>query len=263
MTKGQKAIINKDIKEITSNKQVFLPMLIVPIIFMVVLPTGLILSIKYGTDAIGNINGFQLLNKIPIQSQEYNTNQLMILTALEYIFPSLFILLPIMNSTIIGASSFVGEKEHKTLETLLYTPISIEELFLSKIMGVFIPSFLLTVVSFILFGIVMNVAGIMFFTKLIFPSIKWMLILLWLTPGVTLLGITFMVIISAKAETFQEAQQMSAFIVIPIIIIIIAQTTGLILINNLIIVLSGIIVFLIDYIMIKKASKTFSVEKLL
>ncbi|SHI91874.1 ABC-2 family transporter protein [Clostridium amylolyticum] len=263
MTKGQKAIMSKDIREITSNKQIFLPMFIVPIIFMLVLPTVLILSVKYGMDAIGNINGFQLLKKLPITSQEYNTNQLMILTALEYIFPSLFILLPIMNSTIIGASSFVGEKEHKTLETLLYTPISIEELFLSKIMGVFIPAYILSIASFILFGIVMNAAGIMFFSKLIFPSVKWLLILLWLTPGVTLLGITFMVIISAKAETFQEAQQMSAFIVIPVVIMIIAQSTGLFLINNFIILVSGLVIFFIDFIMIKKASKTFSPEKLI
>jgi ABC-type Na+ efflux pump permease subunit len=49
-----------------------------------------------------------------------------------------------MCSGVIGASSFVGEKEHKTMESLLYTPISMERLLRAKILGVFVPSYIIT-----------------------------------------------------------------------------------------------------------------------
>ncbi|MCL4560205.1 MAG: ABC transporter permease subunit [Chloroflexi bacterium] len=45
-----------------------------------------------------------------------------------------------MLSTIIGAVSFVGEKERKTLEALIYTPARDSELFLGKVLAGVVPS---------------------------------------------------------------------------------------------------------------------------
>ncbi len=81
-------------------------------------------------------------------------------------FPSYFLIIPIMCSGVIGASSFVGEKEHKTLESLLYTPISMEQLLRAKILGVFVPSYIVTLISFIVFGIIFNVGGFIYLENL-------------------------------------------------------------------------------------------------
>ena len=42
---------------------------------------------------------------------------------LNYILPVFFLMIPIMTASIMAASSFVGEKEKHTLETLLYCPL--------------------------------------------------------------------------------------------------------------------------------------------
>ena len=46
-----------------------------------------------------------------------------------------------MISSVVAASSFVGEKERKTLESLLYTPIDIASLFWGKLLSAFIPAY--------------------------------------------------------------------------------------------------------------------------
>ncbi len=51
-----------------------------------------------------------------------NANQMMIVLILGYMFAPMFLIMPLMIASIIGADSIVGEKERKTLEALLYTP---------------------------------------------------------------------------------------------------------------------------------------------
>ena len=55
-----KAIIAKDIKEIFSSKQIYIPMIIVPIIFTIVMPTVLIIGAKYN---VNTINGMDMMVK--------------------------------------------------------------------------------------------------------------------------------------------------------------------------------------------------------
>ena len=148
MNRSQKALIQKDIQEITSSKQVLLPMIIVPLVIMALLPIGLILLTKFAGSNEDLLRDMQpLIRSLPIDVSGFTPQQLVMYTALNYAFPSFFLIIPIMASGIIGASSFVGEREHKTMETLLYTPITMESLLKAKILGVFIPSFIVTLIS--------------------------------------------------------------------------------------------------------------------
>ncbi len=61
--------------------------------------------------------------------QGLDAAQIMIVTVLGYMFAPMFLIVPLMFSTTIAAESFAGEKERKTLEALLYQPISDKELF--------------------------------------------------------------------------------------------------------------------------------------
>ncbi len=94
----------------------------------------------------------------------------------------------------------MGEKEHKTLESLLYTPISMEQLLRAKILGVFVPSYMVTLISFIVFGIIFNIGGFFYFGRLIFPDVKWLIIILWISPAINLLSLIFTVMVSSKSE---------------------------------------------------------------
>lgn len=264
LNRSEKALIMKDINEITNSKQVFLPMAIVPIVLMGLLPLALVIGVNFIGEDSSILNDFRaLMTNLPPEYTAFSSGQLVFVLALNYMFPSFFLLIPIMCSGVLGASSFVGEKEHKTMETLLYTPISMEHLLRAKILGVFIPSYLITVVSFVLFGIIVNIGGFLYFDGFIFPDYKWFIILLWLTPAISLLSLTLTVMISAKSKTFQEAQQVSGLLVIPIILILIGQMSGVLILNNWVLLAAGAILFVLDYILIKRISSRFNPENLI
>jgi ABC-type Na+ efflux pump permease subunit len=264
MNRIEKTLIKKDLKEIISSKQVILPMAMVPIVLTVLIPLALIIGVNYIGDVSDILRGVgSLLKKLPSEYKAYSPAQLVIKIAINYLFPSYFLIIPIMCSGIMGASSLVGEKEHKTMETLLYTPISMEQLLRAKILGVFIPSFIITLISFIAFGIVINIGGFIYFGGLIFPDIKWLIIVLWISPAINMLSLTFTVMVSAKSKTFQEAQQVSGILVLPVILVLVGQMTGVIMLNNFIMVTAGAVLLIIDYILIKRISSKFTPEKLI
>ena len=149
------------------------------------------------------------------------------------------------------------------METLLYTPISMEQLLKAKILGVFIPSYIITLFSFIAFGIIVNIGGFIHFGGFIFPDIKWLITILWISPAISLLSLIFTVMVSAKSKTFQEAQQVSGLLVLPVIVVLVAQMTGVLMLSNLVMFIAGTIFLTIDYILIKRISSKFIPEKLI
>jgi ABC-type Na+ efflux pump permease subunit len=264
MNRNEKALIYKDINEITSSRRVIMPMTIVPIILIVIIPLAILIGANYiGNDSSMFTKMAPLLKKLPSEYTTYTPAQLLIKVTINFMFPSYFLIIPIMCSGVIGASSFVGEKEHKTLESLLYTPISMEQLLRAKILGVFVPSYIVTMISFIVFGIIFNVGGFIYFGGLIFPDIKWLIIILWISPAINLLSLIFTVMVSAKSETFQEAQQVSGLLVIPVILVLVSQMTGVLLLNNLVMFIGGGVLLILDYILIKRISSKFIPEKLI
>jgi ABC-type Na+ efflux pump permease subunit len=264
MNRNEKALIDKDIKEITSSKQVIMPMTIVPIILTVIVPLGLLITANFvGNDSSMFTKMAPLLKKLPYEYSTYTPAQLLIKVMINFMFPSYFLIIPIMCSGVIGASSFVGEKEHKTLESLLYTPISMEQLLRAKILGVFIPSYMVTLLSFVIFGIILNIGGFIYFGGLIFPDIKWLIIILWISPAINLLSLIFTVMVSAKSQTFQEAQQVSGLLVLPVILVLVGQMTGVLLLSNLVMFIAGGVLLILDYLLIKRISSKFIPEKLI
>ena len=264
MNLSEKALIYKDINEITSSKRVIIPMTIVPIVLAVIMP----IAVLIGASFIGNNSDIltkigPLLEKLPSEYTKYAPAQLLIKIMLNFMFPSYLLIIPIMCSGVIGASSFVGEKEHKTMESLLYTPISMEQLLRAKILGVFVPSYIITLISFIAFGIIFNVGGFIYFGGLIFPDIKWLIIILWISPAINLLSLILTVMVSAKSETFQEAQQVSGILVLPIILVLVCQMTGVLLLSTTVMFISGGVLLILDYFLMKRISSKFIPEKLI
>ena len=66
-------------------------------------------------------------------------------------------MIPVMASSVMAASSFVGEKEKHTLETLLYSPLSIKQLFQSKILAGFSVGMMVSYISFAAMMLVLEI----------------------------------------------------------------------------------------------------------
>ena len=53
---------------------------------------------------------------------------------LGYLLSPLLLVIPLMVSAVLAADAFAGEKERRTLDGLLYLPISDRDLFLAKVL---------------------------------------------------------------------------------------------------------------------------------
>lgn len=261
MNTKQLALIKKDIRGITSNKQVFMVMLIVPLALTIVLPSILVFVTALVPDAASDFQ--TLLNMLPITEREGNQDQIILRLVLNKIMPAFFLMIPIMASSVMAASSFVGEKEKHTLETLLYSPLSLKQLFQSKIFAGFSVGMMVSFISFAAMMIVLQIEMLFLTGAGIMPDISWLIVMLLIAPAISLVAIGITVRGSAKAQTIEEAQQRAVFLILPIIALVIGQFTGVILVSTWLLLGMGVVIALLATLLMKGAVGKFTYEKLL
>ena len=248
MDRAVKAIIKKDIRQIFHNKQVLMPMLIVPLVFSIFLPLTSIVP---------------ALQEIAAETQGASAEDIQQLMMIVNGFKGFLLLIPLMAASIVASNAIVGEKERKTLETLLYSPVPSSKIFLAKCLAAFIVSMVMTVISAVIFSSIINYNTMQTLGKIMFTGVDWLIIICLLTPAITLLGIFFMVLVSAKAKSFQAAQQWSLIIMFPMLVLIMIQSAGVIAIPVYLYVIIGCGILALDFLLIIKGLGKFTRPQLM
>ena len=119
------AIIQKDLQSITANKRMLAALLVVPIVLTVVMPSISLLALRFLPEDTQDME--RMLALLPLGEQTGDLSRDMPGLLLNYVMPTFFLLIPIMAASVMAAVSFVGEKEKRTLETLLYCPLSLRQ----------------------------------------------------------------------------------------------------------------------------------------
>lgn len=260
MNTALRAIIKKDFHAVTSNRRLFSAMLIVPVVLAVFLPSVFILTLHFAPKG-GNFQSLSQLLPPEMQTGSFEQNVLNLL--LNNIFPLFFLIIPIMISSIMAASSFVGEKERHTLETLLYCPLSLNQIFFAKVTAAFLASTLVSLISFAAMGIVVEIEVFLTLGNFWLPGIGWLPLLLLVAPAVSMISITLIVRGSAKAKSVEESQQSAVFLVLPIILLVVGQFTGMMFLSSWLLLLLGGLCAILAWILLRKAMAKFSYERLL
>lgn len=261
MNAQQLALIKKDIRSITSNKQVLMVMLMVPLALTIVLPSIFLFVTVLVPDSASDFQ--KLLDMLPVPAGEHDQEQMILGLVLNKIMPAFFLIIPILASSVMAASSFVGEKEKHTLETLLYSPLSLKQLFQSKILAGLSVGMMVSYISFAAMMLVLEIEMLFLTGNVLMPDISWLIILLLIAPAVSLIAIAVTVRGSAKAQTIEEAQQRAVFLIFPILALVIGQFTGVILVNSGLLLGLGIILAVIDVLLMNGTARKFTYEKLL
>lgn len=227
----EKAILvfDKDFREMIRNREIMLPMLLLPLSFVI-----LALAVIAPNSVITGIDISQIvepmLDNLPARVQTtiaiLTPGQQATYLLIVYFFAPFFLMLSIITSSAIAADSYAGEKERNTAEALLTTPITDGELLFGKILVSFVPGMGITLISFILYTVLVDLMTYQSFGTLIMPTTPWIVMILTLVPMTSLLGIGVSVIISARVKGVKEAQQIGAVFVVPILIILYSQVSG-------------------------------------
>ncbi len=145
-----------------------------------------------------------------------------------WIFQQFLILLvvaPIAGAMSVAAYAVIGEKQARTLEPLLATPVTTLELLGAKVLGALIPSLGLTLVCFLLY-----LVGAWLFAE---PGVYRILltghslsIMFLLGPLAALAALQLAVCVSSRVNDARSAQQIGALIILPLSGLLVAQLLG-------------------------------------
>src|SRR5690606_16359847 len=120
----------------------------------------------------------------------------------------LFLIVPLMVSAVIAADAFAGEKERRTLESMLNLPVSDRDLFIAKTLGAFLPAVAISWIGFLCYAVIANSLAWPITERIFIPTQLWLVMIFWVGPAVATLGLGVMVRVSARARTTQEATQL-------------------------------------------------------
>jgi hypothetical protein len=257
-----RAVMGKDLAAVRRSKPIVLPMLIVPFLMLVVLPT----IIGYAARAQTHFDVSRFLSNLPGDIADpilrLPVRQQLVVLVNGYLLAPLFLLVPLMVSAVLAADAFAGEKERKTLETLLHLPIAERDLFIAKLLTAYIPSVLLSWIGFICFAIVSNAVAWPVMHRIFVPTRLWIVMIVWVAPAVAALGLGVMVRVSVRARTSQEANQLGGAVILPLIFLVVGQSTGLLLVAMPIAIAIGAVLWIIAIWLCSRGAKRFTRDQL-
>ena len=261
MNRAISAIVKKDMWEITANRQLLMMIVIVPLVLTLVVPSIFLLSAHFAPQEMEELQ--ELMGMLPEEMQNVETEELMVRLLMNHILPLFFLIIPIMAASVMAASSFVGEKEQSTLETLLYSPLTVRQLFHAKVLASFLFSMLVSWIAFLGMILVLGVEMYALTGVMLIPGISWILVLALLSPAVSLIAITLIVRGSAKAQSVMEAQQKAAFLVLPVVFLIAGQFLGVMLLSVWILAGLSAVLAVLAWVLLRTSLAKFSGEMLL
>lgn len=265
------AVTRKDLANTLRNKGVRVPLLVAPTIILVVLPallvTGGDVLISGSQDLVGGSGGAAVFTdrftpEVAEQATGISGEGRWAAFVLKVFLAPLYLLIPLMVSTVIAADSFAGERDRGTLEALLHTPTTDGELFTAKFLAAWLPAIAVSLGGFVVYSVVANVVAWPTIGHIFFPDVTWLLLAFVVAPGLAALGLGVMVIVSSRVSSLQAAHQFGSLVVLPVILLLIAQVSGAILIDTTAVLVLGALVWVAVGLVMKIAVATFTRQRL-
>ncbi len=217
-------ILRRELKELRRNRTFFQTMALFPVI-MVLLPMGTVLffnviitdfAVAHSPSTVGNceqVGGLAACDKPGI------------VAGLMSICFSFFLPVPTVLPMTIAAYSVVGEKERKSLEPLLATPVRTSELLLGKSLSAIVPATSLCWFSFVALVLLLR----LFLPDAIISRIDiplWLVTIALWTPLLAFVTTMVGVAISAQARDARAAQQYGSLMALPVVGMVIGISLG-------------------------------------
>ena len=140
-------------------------------------------------------------------------------------FLPLLVLAPVAASMSVAAYTVIGEKQARTLEPLLATPMTTYELLTAKVVGALAPTLAIS-----LAGLAIYFAGILLFAApgvaASMASARTFALILLVAPAAALVSLQAAILISSRVNDARTAQQFGVLIILPLTGILVAQFTG-------------------------------------
>jgi len=237
-------IAKKDWREIKSNKQILVPMLVLPFLVTIFYPLVLVTALLSDTGEYSSPGELQMVVDMVIGN----------------IIRSMFVMIPLLITMAIASDSWAGEKERKTAESLFLLPLSDTELFVAKVLASFIPGMLITWGCWVGLTIILDSLLFPYLGYLYMPDLTWIFLVFVFSPILAFFSIYVNCWVSYRAKDTKSAQQVGGSVVTIFIGVLISGFLGVL---NFTIIVLTIIIGIVDLILVYFSPRIFSREAMI
>jgi ABC-type Na+ efflux pump permease subunit len=226
-------ITRTELRQLRQSPDFWMPMLALSIIFFVIVPVTLLLTITQigSVDAVQKVSA--ALDLLPERAQAAvrgaGPADRTAYALAVYLFAPLAVIVPMTISTAVGANALVGEREKGTGEFLAHSPASEREIYLGKLIASILPGYLTTLVGFGIYSLAVNLIVGPRVGGWFFPTPDWWVLMLWVVPPFLAITLSVVLRLSARVKSAAAAQQASGLVTLPLIILSYAQSSGALL----------------------------------
>src|SRR5258705_1000560 len=132
---------------------------------------------------------------------------------------------PIVGAVSLAAYSVVGEKQGRTLEPLLTTPLSTAEILIAKVLASFLPALVIEAIGLCLyFAMIAALAPSGVLWSLL--SLRTLILVGVLGPFASLAPLQATIAVSSRVTDPRSAQQVASLVIVPLILMLAGQIAG-------------------------------------
>ena len=173
-----------------------------------------------------------------------------------------FLLMPADLPLSIATFSIIGEKQARTLEPVLATPVRTVELLAGKAIAAVVPGILAGWATYLAF---VALASVVYGPHLfgVVTDASWLVGVFLLGPAVGLSSVVAGVIVSSRVNDPRVAQQIGGVIIVPIVAVTLLQATGTLLVGAAGYLVLTVIVLVVSLIGLRAGVALFDREAIL
>lgn len=258
------ALLGKELIDLRQNLTIFLPAMLVTVI-AVLMPMFVAVIVPAVTGERLSDSG-DLEIALEMYKKDPSMRSLDPEAAIQaYVFQYFLVMLvlgPITSAMSIAASSVIGEKQARTLEPLLVTPLTTFELLAGKLLGALLPTLALSVFSIVLYlGVIAATAHDGVFAALLGP--RTLGVVFMVGPLAAMVALQLAMCVSSRVNDPRTAQQLSIFVILPIPALLLGQIFGGIDLTVPVILWISLVLFVVNLGLMWVAVRLFDRETIL
>jgi ABC-2 type transport system permease protein len=260
-----RVILEKEWADLIRNRLLVISMAIPSLLFLLLpfLITFLVPLLE-GAPGSSDRNVQQMLENLLSHSPELKGLESTVLFQIYMYrqFLVLLLLIPVMGGLSIATFSIIGEKQARSLEPLLATPITTSQLLLGKSLSAALPSVALTWTIFGLYVLGMWVIGPAEVLHNVVTPVGLTLVFL-IGPLIATLGLSLGVAVSSRSNDPRTAQQIGVVAILPLMALFISQLRGFFILQIQWIFVGATILAVIDFVILRIGIALFQRETIL
>jgi ABC-2 type transport system permease protein len=219
-----RALLGKEFLDLARNRTALLPVVLVTILTLVTaFGIAIVLPIMTGHALGEDTELLKLSTLMGVQDELSGDGRIQLFLFQQFLL--LFLAIPITGAMALAAHAIVGEKQARTLEPLLATPITTFELLIAKVLGALLPT-----LGVSLTGLAVYFLGVALFGEPgvlgAMASTRTAALLLIVGPASALVSLQSAIVISSRVNDARTAQQFGVMIIIPLSVLLVAQFMG-------------------------------------